>query len=293
MTQFIQQVVIGLSDGTIFAILALALVIVNRVTGTINFAQGEMATLSAFVAWMASSQFGWPYPIAFAFALLASFLLGSGLQAALVRPVAKRGGFALILLTIGLFYLVNGVTGMIWGYQTRSFPSPFDNRPVDVFGVYLPQRQIAILVTVIVLVALCAAFFRMTNFGLAMRAAALQPTESELVGISVFKVQAVGWGIAASVGAVAGVLIAPVQFLEPNMLQPPLLFAFAAVVLGGTDSMVGAIVGGLLVGVIVDFSNYLVPDLQTLNAVIAFGVIVAVLYIKPNGLFGRPVSHRA
>jgi branched-chain amino acid transport system permease protein len=293
MTQFIQQLVIGLSDGTIFAILALALVIVNRVTGTINFAQGEMATLSAFVAWAAASEFGWPYPLAFGFALVASFLLGSGLQAALVRPVAKTGGFGLILLTIGLFYLINGVVGAIWGYTPKSFPSPFDNRPVNVFGVFLPQRQIAILVIAIVLVILCAAFFRLTNFGLAMRAAALQPTESQLVGISVHKVQAVGWGIAASVGGVAGILIAPVQFLEPNMLQPPLLFAFAAVVLGGTDSMVGSIVGGLLVGVIITFSNYLMPDLQTLNAVIAFGVIVAVLYVKPNGLFGRPVAHRA
>jgi branched-chain amino acid transport system permease protein len=293
MTQFIQQLVIGLSDGTIFAVLALALVVVNRVTGTINFAQGEMATLSAFVAWTASTKFGWPYPLAFGFALVASFALGSALQAVLVRPVAKRGGFGLILLTIGLFYLVNGVSGMIWGYSTKSFPSPFDNRPVSVLGVYLPQRQIAILVIAIVLVLLCAAFFRFTNFGLAMRAAALQPTESQLVGISVFKVQTVGWGIAAAVGAVAGILIAPVQSLEPNMLQPPLLFAFAAVVLGGTDSMVGSIVGGLLVGVIVDFSNYLMPNLQTLNAVIAFGVIVAVLYVKPNGLFGRPVAHRA
>ncbi|GLZ02606.1 branched-chain amino acid ABC transporter permease [Actinomadura sp. NBRC 104412] len=293
MTQFIQQLVIGLSDGTIFAVLGLALVVVNRVTGTINFAQGEMATLSAFVAWTMSAKFGWPYALAFAFALVVSFVLGSGLQAGLVRPVAKRGGFGLILLTIGLFYLVNGVTGMIWGYSTKSFPSPFDNRPVSVLGVYLPQRQIAILVIAVALVVMCAAFFRLTTFGLAMRAAALQPTESELLGISVLRVQTVGWGIAASVGAVAGILVAPVQTLEPNMLQPPLLFAFAAVVLGGTDSMVGSVIGGLIVGLIVNFSNYLMPDLQTLNAVIAFGVIVAVLYVKPNGLFGRPVAHRA
>lgn len=293
MTQFIQQLVIGLSDGTIFAILGLALVVVNRVTGTINFAQGEMATLSAFVAWTVSTKSGWPYALAFGFALVVSFAFGAATQATLVRPVVKRGGFELILLTVGLFYLVNGVTGMIWGYSTKSFPSPFDNRPVSVLGVYLPQRQIAILVIAIVLVLACAAFFRLTNFGLAMRAAALQPTESGLLGISVFRVQIVGWGIAASIGAVAGILIAPVQVLEPNMLQPPLLFAFAAVVLGGTDSMVGSVVGGLLVGVIINFSNYFMPNLQTLNAVIAFGVIVAVLYVKPNGLFGRPVTHRA
>ncbi|HEY8479820.1 MAG TPA: branched-chain amino acid ABC transporter permease, partial [Spirillospora sp.] len=287
MTQFIQQLVIGLADGTIFAILGLALVVVHRVTGTINFAQGEMATLSAFVAWTVITRSGWPYPLAFVFALVVSFLLGAALHSTLVRPVVKRGGLELILLTVGLFYLINGVCGLIWGYSTRSFPSPFDNRPVDVLGVYLPQRQIAILAIAIVLVLLCAAFFRLTNFGLAMRAAALQPTESGLLGISVFKVQVVGWGIAASIGAVAGILVAPVQVLEPNMLQPPLLFAFAAVVLGGTDSMLGSVVGGLLVGVIVNFANYLMPNLQTLNAVIAFGVIVAVLYVKPNGLFGR------
>jgi len=288
-----RHLAIGVADGTIYASVALALVLAHRVSGTINFAQGEMAMFSAFIAWTCIVTFGWPYPLAFVVALVASFGIGVALQVGLVRPVGRRSDFGLLLLTIGLFYLFNGVAGTLWGYTTHSFPSPFANSPIDLGGVFVTPRHIATLAITVAVVGICAVFFRFTNFGLAMRAAAAQPDESALLGISVRRVQAVGWGFAASVGAVAGLLVAPIQFLEPNMMQPPLLFAFAAVVLGGTDSMVGAVVGGLIVGVVLSFGTYLVPSLQTLNPVIAFAVIVLVLFIRPHGLFGRAAVSRA
>jgi branched-chain amino acid transport system permease protein len=294
MTEFVQQVVLGLSNGTIYAVLGLALVLVNRVSGTINFAQGEMATMSAFVAWAVAETLGWPFALAVIISLVASFAVGGALQYGLVAPVARRSGHnGLLLLTVGLFYLIDGVTGAIWGYSTRSFPSPLSNKPTEVLGVYVSQRELGTLGAAVVVVLACSAFFRFTTLGLAMRAAARQPLECQLLGISSAKVQIIGWGMAAVVGAVAAMLIAPIQFLEPTMLQPPLLFAFAAVVLGGADSMVGSVVAGLLLGVLLALMNRAFPSMVTLNAVLGFAVIILVLYVKPNGLFGRAVVQRA
>lgn len=288
-----QQLFIGLTDGTTYAIIGLALSLVNRVSGTVNFAQGEMATLGAFLSYTAINSLGWDWELAFAFGIVISLVIGAVLQLILVRPVARQQGFGLLLLTIGLFYLINGITGQVWGYTTRNFYSPFSSAPKQFWGIVLTERQVATLVITLALALLCAVLLRYTSFGLALRAASRQPVESQLLGISVLRVQAVGWALAAGLGTVAGLLVAPIQFLQPNMMQPPLLFAFAAIVLGGVNSLLGGVVGGLLIGVILALATYLVPSLGTLTPVIAFAIIIAVLYVRPNGLFGREAISRA
>jgi branched-chain amino acid transport system permease protein len=291
-TEFAQQLAAGIRQGAIFAGLALALVIIYRSTRAINFAQGEMATFTTFICWSLMNN-GLSFWAAFPIVLAIAFAGGVVLERTIIRPVENGPVITIVIVTLGLALLLNGLMSVIWGGGNRPFQGPFSTRTIDVGGVPISVQDIGIVVVSFVLVALLALFFRFTKLGLGLRAAALNRDSSELVGVRVGWMLAFGWGLAAVLGAVAGMMVAPILFLDPNMMQVILLYAFAAAVLGGLDSPIGAVVGGLLLGVgITLLGRYVGFVGDTLKLPAALLVILLVLVVKPNGLFGRVAVRR-
>jgi branched-chain amino acid transport system permease protein len=289
MGAFMQQVVSGIASGGIYGSLALALVLIHRATGVINFAQGEMATFSTYILWTLTTNHGVPYWPAFAITLAVSFLGGIGIHQTVIRPVERSSQIRVVIITIGLLLLLNGLMTWIWSGQVKQLSSPFPGGTVDVAGVVISWQDIGTIVVSLVTVTVLWAFFRFTKVGLALRAAAVNPAEARLVGVRVSWMLGLGWGLAAVLGAVAGSLAAPTLFLDPNMMQAVLIYAFAAAVLGGIDSPVGAVVGGLLLGVGLNllgtYVDFVGADLRLPAALL---VILVVLLVKPTGLFGKP-----
>jgi branched-chain amino acid transport system permease protein len=291
-TEFAQQLAAGIRQGAVFAGLALALVIIYRSTRAINFAQGEMATFTTFICWSLMNN-GLSFWAAFPIVLAIAFVGGIAIERTIIRPVENGPVITLVIVTLGLALLLNGLMSVIWGGGNRPFNGPFSTRTIDVGGVPISVQDIGIVVVSFVLVALLALFFRFTKLGLALRAAALNRESSELVGVRVGWMLAFGWGLAAVLGAVAGMMVAPILFLDPNMMQVILLYAFAAAVLGGLDSPIGAVVGGLLLGVgITLLGRYVGFVGDVLKLPTALLVILIVLVVKPNGLFGRVAVRR-
>jgi len=289
MEGFLHQIFSGLATGGIYASIGLALVMIYSATHHINFAQGEMAMFSTFIAW-SMIQAGLPYWLAFFATLVVSFGVGVGIERLVIRPFAKAPVLTTVIIFIALLVILNSVAGLIFGHTVKSFPAPF---PDDSFfsNKYLTPRDFgAILVTLVVLVLLYA-FFRFTPLGLAMRAAAQNPESSRLVGIRVGWMLALGWGLAAAVGAVAGMLIAPIVYLDPNMMIGILLYGFASALLGGIDNPWGAVVGGFIVGVLENILGAYVIGTE-LKLSVALVLIVTVLLVKPSGLFGRRIVTR-
>ena len=293
MADFFQQVVAGLGSGAIYAALALALVLIHRATGVINFAQGEMAMFTTYIAWTLTTNHGWDYWFAFAATLLFAFLLGVGIHRVVIHPVERSSVLTIVIMTIGLVLTFNGLAALIWSAEVRAFPSPFPNETWSVGGVAISQQDVGTFAIVLVLVALLWAFFQFTKIGLALRASALNPDASRLVGVRVGWMLAIGWGLAAMLGAVAGMLTAPTIFLDPNMMQAILIYAFAAAVLGGIDSPFGAVAGGLLLGVGLNLIGAYVDFIGAdLRLPVALLIILVVLVVRPAGLFGKHVTRR-
>ncbi len=287
MTEFAQQIVGGLATGSIFASLALALVLIYRSMNVVNFAQGEMAMLSTFVAWQLVSM-GVPMWIAFAITLVLAFVGAFVIERVVIRPVERAPQLTIVIVCLGLLIVCNGIAGWIWGYTVKSFPSPFPPTSIIVGGVSLSLQDLGVIGVSLATLLAIYLLFQKTKLGLAMRAAALYPEQSRLMGIRVSWMLAIGWGLAAVVGAVSGIMIAPVVFLDPNMMQSVLVYAFAAAVLGGIESPVGAVIGGLLLGVILALVGTYVDFIGTnLRLPAAFAIIVLVLLVRPAGLFGR------
>ena len=293
MSTFVQQVVAGLGSGAIYGALALALVLIHRATGVINFAQGEMAMFTTYIAWTLITNHGWSYWPAFAVTLLFAFVLGVGIQRVVIAPVANASVLTIVIMTIGLVLTFNGLAPLIWSAEVRAFPSPFPNETWQIGDVSISQENVGNFFIVAVLVTLLWAFFQFTKTGLALRASALNPEASRLVGVRVGWMLAIGWGLAAVLGAVAGMLAAPSLFLEPNMMQGTLIFAFAAAILGGIDSPFGAVAGGLLLGVglnlIGEYVDFIGSELQLPVALLT---ILVVLLVRPAGIFGKPITRR-
>jgi branched-chain amino acid transport system permease protein len=290
---FAQQTVTGLAQGAVYGSLALALVLVYRASRVINFAQGELAMATTYVAYQLI-QWGLSYWEAFFATLAVAFVLGTVLQAAVIRPVQHRSTIGVVIVTVGLFILIDGVVTWIWGGDLKYMPPPFGTTVYHVGGVAIARLYLGILVVVLVSVVLVGALFRFTKLGLALRAAALRPAEAALVGVRVEWMLAIGWGLAAVLGAVAGLMAEPSQYvLQPDLMQPILVYAFAAAVLGGLESPVGAVVGGLALGVSLNLIVQYVPAISSeLQLPFAFAVILVVLLLKPSGLFGRSVVRR-
>ena len=292
MAEFLQQVVSGLATGSIFASLALALVLIYRATDVVNFAQGEMATFATYIAWALMNN-GMSYWPAFALTLVIAFGGGAAIERTLIRPVEHRPEIVIVIVTIGLLIILNGLTAWIWGAEPKAFDSPFPNDTWEVGGVTLSVREVGTLAMVLVTVLALWAFFRFTTLGLVMRAVANNPTSSRLVGVRVGWMLALGWGLAAALGAIAGMLAAPTLFLDPSMMLIVLIYAFAAAVLGGIDSPVGAVVGGLSLGVIINLLGAYVDFVGSeLRLPTALAVLLLVLLIRPQGLFGHVAVRR-
>lgn len=289
MEAFLHQIFSGLANGCIYGSVGLALVMIYQSTHHINFAQGEMATFSTFVAW-ALIESGWPYWGAFAATVALSFAAGLVIQRVILRPVEKAPVLTNVIVFIGLLVIFNSLAGWIFEHTIKAFPSPFPQ------GAWFSTRYFSAhdvgsaLVMVGVLLALYA-FFRFTPTGLAMRAAAQNPDSARLVGIRVSWMLAIGWGLAAAIGAVAGMMVAPVVYLDPNMMSGILLYGFAAALLGGIDNPFGAVVGGFIVGVLENLLGAYVIGTE-LKLTVALVLIVGTLTLRPNGLFGKAVVAR-
>jgi branched-chain amino acid transport system permease protein len=285
---FAQQTVAGLATGVVYGSLALALVLIYQATEVINFAQGEMAMACVYVTYQLV-QWGFSYWEAFFTTLPIALLLGMAIQVTLIRPVQHRSVIAVVIVTVGLFILIDGLVAWKWGADIKFLPSPFGNRIYHVGSVAIARQDIGTIVITLLMVVLLWALFRFTKLGLGMRAAALRPAPAALAGVRVDWMLAIGWGLAALLGAVAGLMAEPSQFvLQPTLMQPILLYGFAAAVLGGLESPAGAVIGGVLIGIFLNLVGQYVHFVTSeLRQPFAFGVLLAVLLVKPTGLFGK------
>ncbi len=289
METFLHQLVAGIATGGVYASLALALVMIYQSTHHINFAQGELAMFATYMAWSMVNA-GVPYWIAFFGTILLAFTLGVLLQKIIIQPVQNAPVLSVVVVFIGLLVIFNSLAGWIFSYTIKSFPSPFPTEAP--FGIkFMSAHELGSIGVTLVLLLLLYGFFRFTPLGLAMRAAAQNPVSSRLVGIRVGWMLALGWGLAAAIGSTAGMMIAPMVFLEPNMMSGILLYAFAAALVGGIDSPGGAVFGGFLVGILENLLGaYWIGTELKLS--VALLLIVAVLTIRPAGLFGKVIVTR-
>jgi len=288
MEGVIHQIMSGIATGSIYASVALALVMIYQATHHVNFAQGEMATFSTYIA-LTFINAGFPYWVALIIAVVISFAAGVVIERVLMRPMANAPVLASVGVFVGLLLIVNSLSGWIFDFTIKQFPTPFPDKPM--LGGYVSGHELgSTAVTLMVLISVWL-FFRYTRLGLAMRAAAFNPTSSRLVGVRVGWMLALGWGLAAGIGAIAGCMVAPIVFLDPNMMAGILLYAFAGALLGGIDNPLGAVLGGFMVGVLENLGGaYLVGT--ELKLTLALVIIVAVLTVKPSGLMGRRVYSR-
>ena len=292
MQEFFQLVVGGIATGGIFASLALALVLIYNAMGLVNFAQGEMAMFATYIAFTLITR-GMSYWIAFPVTLVLAFAGGILVQRVVIRPVERAPILTLVIITLGLATLVNGLAGFLFGYVPRSFPSPFSAQTVDVLGVFISYRDLGVIAVSGVVLLLIYLLLQRTTVGLTLRAAAHHPEASRLLGVQVSWMLGLGWGLASAVGAVSGIMVAPILFLEPNIMQTIIIYAFAAAVLGGIESPLGAVVGGLLVGVTINLAGAYVPGVGgDLQLAVGLAIIIVVLIVKPNGLFGHAAVRR-
>ncbi len=283
MESFLHQVFAGLATGGIYASVALALVMIYQTTHLVNFAQGEMAMFSTYLAWTAIDA-GVPYWGAFVLTIVAAFAIGAAIERIVIRPVENAPVLAVVVVFIGLLLIFNSLAGWLYSYTIKTFPSPFPTTPV--FGQTLVSaHELGAIGVTLVVLALLYAFFRYTPLGLAMRAVAQNPQSSQLVGIRVGQMLALGWGLAGAIGAVAGMMVAPIVYLDPNMMGGILLYAFAAALLGGIDSPAGAVIGGFVVGVLENLLGAYVIG-NELKLSVALALIVGVLLVRPTGLLG-------
>ena len=290
MEQFLQQVLSGIASGSLFAILALSIVMIYRSTDVLNFAQGEMALFSTFIAWtfLTRMEF-WP---AFFLSLLVAAVMGAALERFVLRHVEGAPVLNAVIVTLGLFVVFGGLSLSVWGSFPKSFGpfSVFKGPPVDLGPASIGRANVGILIAAVIIMAMLYLLFTRTSLGLAMRAVAQNRVASRLVGIRVGQILSIGWGLSSAVGAVAGILVAQTTGLTLDLMFRVLLFAFAAAVLGGLNSPVGAVLGGLAIGVIKNLAaTYIDPGV---DVTVAFILIVLVLMVRPTGVFGQRILKR-
>lgn len=288
MELFLQQVLDGIATGALYGALALSVVLVYRASGIVNFAQGEMAMFAAFLTWQAHA-WGVPLVLAILLSMSIAFVFGAGVERVLIRPFGTTASahLSLIIVTLGLMLVLTSAAGWTWGYLTKQVPPVFGEGVVDVGAAAMSRQALGIVLAVAVMSGLLYVLFQRTRVGLDMRAAASNPESARLSGIPVGRMLMLGWGLAGAIGALVGALAAPQLFLQPNMMAAMLLYAFAAATLGGFDSPVGALVGGLLVGVLENLAGTYVDIIgNDFKQAVALVIIMAVLLLKPEGLFG-------
>jgi branched-chain amino acid transport system permease protein len=298
---FFQLVANGVTNGAIYALMAVAVVIIYRTTGHLNFAQGEMGTVACFLVFTAAVGKGVPYWVAIPGVMLLMMAAGAVIQRGLVQPIARRGGLGVVMVTLGLFLILNALTGIVWGTEMHDTVKPFPSEPADQFILLdgppqfaIRYGSIGILVTLAVVVALLWALMQRTSLGLSYRAVASNTESAVLAGIPVERMRMFGWALAAAIGSVAAVLSAQKSgALEFTLMSAALLYGLASAALGGFDSLIGAVVGALIIGL----AEALLPALFTfigseLSLVMALVVIVVALVVRPHGLFGTKKVER-
>ena len=290
MTEFIEFTLGGISTGMIYAAIALSLVLIWRGTRILNFAQGGMAMFTTYLALLVVDHTG-NYWLAFVVALATGLVFGAVIERLVVRPVESKPPMNAVIVTIGLLILIEGVAGMIYGGQFKSFPPGYSIVGLRIGSVALGISRNDIFITAAVLVAAIALYviFTYTRVGLRLRAAAFNPAVARLLGIRVGRVLTLGWALAGLIGALAGVLVTPSTFLYPNSMDSIFVLGFTAAVIGGLDSPIGAVVGGLLLGVVLEYTGYLGSDVVLLFGLAA---LILVLMIRPSGLFSTTASRR-
>lgn len=288
MRDFLQVLVVGIGDGAVYAMLGLGLVVIYRATGLLNFAHGELAMFSTFIVWTIWN-LGVPMWLAVLGGMAGGFCVGAVIQKVVVSPIGDphEKPLAVVIVTIGLFLGVNGLAQLIWGTLDRDLPALFGNSQVKIAGLSIAWQKIGAVLTLGVLALFFYLLFQRTKLGLAMRAVASNSESAALVGVPVPTLLMLGWGFAAAVGTVAGVFTAPGLGLGSNLMQLTLIFGFAAITLGGFDSLVGAVVGGFAVGILSSVLPQYVDWFEKMRLAPAFILIIAVLLFRPEGLFGR------
>ena len=291
MSRFVDLTLNGISNGMIYAAVALSLVLIWRATRIINFAQGGMMMITTFIA-LSVVDAGGSYWLAFCVALASGFAIGAVTERALVRSLEGGPPLNAVIATLGLLILLQAVAGMIWGNTPRSFPPAYSIRGYEISGRHVlfgPFDTFTVL-AVLGAAAALAVLFRGTGIGLQMRASAFDALAARLQGVRVTRMYTLGWALAALTGSLAGVLVAPAVFVGPNTFDAILVFAFTAAVLGGLDSPVGAIIGGLVLGLSLSYvSGYAGSSLVTLAAL---AILIAVVMVRPEGLFSVTRARR-
>ncbi|MDH5708332.1 MAG: branched-chain amino acid ABC transporter permease [Hylemonella sp.] len=289
MDGFLLQLFSGLANGSIYAAVGLALVMIYQSTHHINFAQGEMATFATFIAWSLIDN-GMPYWAAFFITVGVAFVGGLLVQRIFIRPVERAPVLNNVIVFVGLLVIFNALSGWIFDHTVKAFASPFPIKSI-VLSEFISGHQLGTIGVTFAVLLVVYAFFRFTPIGLAMRAAAQNPDSAALVGIRVSWMLALGWGLASAIGAVAGMMVAPVIFLDPNLMGGILLYGFATALLGGIDNPWGAVIGGFIVGVLENLLGAYVIGTE-LKLSVALVLIVGTLTLMPNGLFGKKVVTR-
>lgn len=287
MGTFIQLVIDGLSTGSIYAALALAIVLVNQATGLINFAQGGMAVLSAYIAWQLTA-WGVPLILAILLSIAVSFVIGAIVERFLIRKFEGGDPDTAVVVTIGLLTLITGVCAWIWSYNNKLFPSLFPLETISIAGAVISVRSLGTILVIVAIMVLLQLLFLGTKLGLALRAVAINPQSAAFSGMPVGRLLMVGWGLAAGLGAVAGALVAPQLTLTPNMMDGALVYALAAVIIGGLTSPIGVVIAAWLIGVLENLAAVYVPFIgHDLKIAVPFILLFLVLIVRPQGLFGR------
>ena len=291
MIRFVDITLNGITYGMVYAAVAMALVLIWRATRVVNFAQGAMAMFSTYVA-VTAIEHGANYPEALLVALAFGFISGAAVERVLVRPVENKPPLNAVIVTLGLLILVEAGAAMIWGDSVRSYPAHFSRTGIKLGSerVALSPFDLYVIAAVLAVMVLLVVLFRFTSLGLRMRASAFEPEVARLLGVRVGRMLTLGWALAAVVGALAGVLVAPKVFLDPNNMDNVLVYAFTAAIVGGLDSPIGALVGGLGMGLGLSYvGGYLGYSLETVGA---FVILIGVLMVRPEGIFTTTTPRR-
>ena len=280
-----QAIINGLAEGSVYALLALGLVFINRITEVATFAHGEVSAFAAFVGFTVFHSLGAPFPVAILCSIIAGAMLGGAIERIVIRPVQTSGLLATVVVTLGLYFVLHGGVKAIWGPEVRPYPSIFGEGALRFSGVVISTQHLGVMVTSLLIALALAAYLRWTRTGLALRAIPQNRFGAAVIGLNIRRLTSTAWVVGSAVGAVAGILIAPLTFLHSNMMMAPLIKAFAVAALGGLDSLVGAFVGGLLLGVIENIAVQYIPNY--LKDSLAFVFILVVLLVQPEGLFGK------